>query len=345
MTKNKKWRIEITFRLTVIILLFWGSLFITRPIYSQETNLIQISYNQKTYNLYPETLDKLPDVPSPFAAEDGTEIVVAFLKDKKYALVNVTVENGEPLNPNCDQWGKGNQLEVDAKDFPTLARTGIHSETELERTKTITDRSIVEITELGRPERSSTAGFMSNDEDIISVLKGDNRLVQKLGLNHPQMAKPLFHVWNLIREIGHREEDNEYILYNKRKIFINAHRTKPAQESIFRDEFRGGSDIDIWRELDKKEKAFLDKMCSHLKTEQMSELIKRLSHIHTGEIEPYYIMRYGFYEGHTEYRTDPLAIAFIFGLKSLEEIENAFKGNLYKTLTEHFTKDNILAID
>jgi hypothetical protein len=53
-------------------------------------------------------------------------------------------------------------------------------------------------------------------------------------------------------------------------------------------------------------------------------------------MEPYYVMRYGFYEGHTDYRVDPIAIAFIFGLKRLEEIERAFPGELHKTLTSHF---------
>jgi hypothetical protein len=53
---------------------------------------------------------------------------------------------------------------------------------------------------------------------------------------------------------------------------------------------------------------------------------------------PYYIMRYGFYEGHTDYRADPVAISFIFGLRSLKEIEAAFEGNLYKALAEHFKK-------
>jgi hypothetical protein len=51
-------------------------------------------------------------------------------------------------------------------------------------------------------------------------------------------------------------------------------------------------------------------------------------------------MRYGFYEGHTDYRADPVAISFIFGLRSLQEIEVAFKGNLNKVLTEHFKKFN-----
>jgi hypothetical protein len=58
---------------------------------------------------------------------------------------------------------------------------------------------------------------------------------------------------------------------------------------------------------------------------------------------PFYIMRYGFYEGHVGYRADPIAISLIFGLKSLEEIEKTFEGNLHKALTEHFTRENISA--
>jgi hypothetical protein len=68
-------------------------------------------------------------------------------------------------------------------------------------------------------------------------------------------------------------------------------------------------------------------------------MIEKLTHILMGEMLPFYIMRYGFYEGHTGYRGDPLAIAFIFGLKSLEEIEAAFPGDLPHVLIEHFIKD------
>jgi len=53
---------------------------------------------------------------------------------------------------------------------------------------------------------------------------------------------------------------------------------------------------------------------------------------------PYYIMRYGFYEGHTGWRADPIVIAFIFGMKDLEEIDAAFDGKLYDALTKHFTR-------
>jgi len=339
----KKIRIKVRQKLRLIILMFCGFLLITILIYSQEIKPIQISYNQKTFNLYPGTLDILPDIPSPFTTKDGKEIVVGFTKNEKFALVLVTVENGAPYWYNSN-FGKGKQLEVDTIDFPTLAETGLHSEIELDQTRTITDKSISEITYLGRPTRSSGAGFMGNDEDIISVLKGDNRLVENMGLIHPQMAKPLFHVWNLILKdyelgniSGQYGGNIKYFLYNGKKILVEAHGTRGFQESIFNDEIRGNFQMNIRRELDEHEKEFLNKKYSNLKPEQMEELVKKLSYFHTGEMVPYYVMRYGFYEGHTDYRADPIAISFVFGLKSLEEIETAFNGNLYETLTHHFT--------
>ena len=71
----------------------------------------------------------------------------------------------------------------------------------------------------------------------------------------------------------------------------------------------------------------------------MAELIKKLSNIHSGEMVPYYIMRYGFYEGHTDYRADPIAIAFIFGIRTLEQIDATFEGRLCETLTRHFIRE------
>jgi hypothetical protein len=53
-------------------------------------------------------------------------------------------------------------------------------------------------------------------------------------------------------------------------------------------------------------------------------------------MEPYYIKRYGFYEGHTEYRVDPIAIAATFGLKPMAEIDKAFNGRLDRVLVDHF---------
>ena len=306
------------------------------------------SRQQTLHPLYPNVLDKRPTVPSPYVTEHGTEILTAILKNGTYVGIPVTVENGEPLHYSYrvpTVYGKDQQLHVNRGDFPTLARTGLHSEAELDAKDTITGMPVDVITYIGRPRRFSGAGFMAEDEDIVSVLKGDNDLVRKLGLTHPQMARPLYHVWNMILqeiECGRwgRFSGIQCFFYNGNKVTLRAESMKGWQISIFQDEIQGRFDIDVQRTLTAAERSFLRGKYPHLSTEQMAELEEKLTRFHFSEMVPYYIMRYGFYEGHTDYRADPIAIACIFGLKSVEEIENAFRGRLYKTLTNHFTKED-----
>jgi len=66
-----------------------------------------------------------------------------------------------------------------------------------------------------------------------------------------------------------------------------------------------------------------------------------LTHLQTGEMEPHYIQWYGFYEGHTAWRTDPIVIAFIFGLRSLEEIESAFPEGLDTVLFASYARERM----
>ena len=317
---------------------------------SKETQVKQHIQTEESIKFYPHTYDQCPELPSPYTMEDGTEIVIAFTKDNKFTLIPVTVKKGEPLGYREKEWDKIRILEVDAEDFPTLARTGLHSEIELDYTRQITGRSIAEITDSGRPGGSSGEGFMSQEEDIISVLKGDNRLVKKLGLIHPQLAKPLFHVWNIARWVGYTSQSAgrsigsiEYFLYNKRKVRLINAGGRGWQYSIFNDEIQGMYHLEFSIELNEDEKVFLREKYSNLSDEQMTDFQEMLIHIHTGEMVPFYIMRYGFYEGHTGYRADPIAISLIFGLRSIEEIDKAFEGNLYKALTEDFTRENISA--
>jgi hypothetical protein len=334
-----KWKNKSKLIIPVSGALLFGLSIMSIFLFSQQPQSIRHPKTKALINLYPETFELLPDVPSPLNSEEGLEIVSALMKNTRYTLIPVTQRKGEPWIPDQELWGIGNQLHIEAEDFPTLARTGLHSVIELDRIKSITGRSISEITEDGRPDRSSGAGFMSVDEDIVSVLKGDNLLVQKMGLTHPQMAKPLFHVWNLIGQVGHEfAEEYEYMLYNGNNVHIQAIRLKPGQLSLFNDGYRGGSDIDIWRDLNEDEEQFIRNKYARLSEKQIAEMIKKVSSMHTGELEPYYIMHYGFYEGHTDYRTDPVAIAFIFGLRSLEEIEAAFPGKVYEVMTDHFTR-------
>ncbi len=288
--------------------------------------------------LYPETLESRPQMASPSTRADGTDVVLAVTAEGRWAVVPAGA---------LDDERRERQRRVDAHDFPTLARTGLHCPQELAQTVTITGRSLAEITDLGRPGGLSEDGFMAADEDVLSVLQGDNRLVSALGLTHSQMARPLLHVWNMIEadvEVGrwnraeHRWDRIRQIVYNDRHLEIEAHDTKGGQESIFDDELRGAFSIKVQRAPTPREERFLRQRYGSLPPRTWNAFVRKLTAMETGEMEPHYIQRYGFYEGHTNWRTDPIAIAFVFGLRSLEEIEAAFPGRLDEVLRAHFTR-------
>jgi hypothetical protein len=288
--------------------------------------------------LYPGTLESVPHIPSPTTTKEGRDVVLALTSGGRWAVV--------PAGPLDDE-RQERQRHVDDHDFPTLARTGLHSAEELKATKTITGRSLPEITDLGRPHGLSTDGFLAADEDVLSVLEGDNRLVSALGMTHPQMARPLFHVWNMVEadanagrwnRAEHRWDRIRQILYNGRRVDLEAYDTKGGQESIFDDGLEGAFCIKIRRRLSSEEEELLQQRYAHLPPERREALARRLTSIQTGEMQPHYIQWYGFYEGHTSWRTDPVAIAFIFGLRTLDEIEGIFPGRLDQVLMAHFAR-------
>jgi hypothetical protein len=302
----------------------------------------QVQYQGRTYPLFPEKLAVCPEIPSPVRLENGTEVVIVLTGDGRYTLVPVTVENGSPLNYAQRQWGKGRQLEVDGADFPALAATGRHAETELRQVTGITGKPVAELTEQGRPMVLSGAGFLAQEEEIVSVLIGDNRLVAALGLKHEDLARPLFHLWNLFLAqdgVGRRQATYR-LRYHGREISVQWEGSRGWQESLFADEIQGMHRFEVWRELDAEEQALVNERYGHLSPPQRAQLLERLIRIRSGEMVPYYIQRYGFYEGHTDYRADPLAIARIFGLKSLKEIEALFPGRLCQVLTQAFSSNH-----
>lgn len=298
------------------------------------------------HQLYPGTTAVCPDIDSPARLENGMEVVTGYYStENKYTIIPVTVENGDYRNYKKNQWGKGRQLKIDGEDFPALVQTGLHSEAELDAVRVITGRSVVDITEDGRPGRSSREGFLAEDEDIVSVLKGDNRVVRKLGLTHPRLAVPLFHLWNIIqkhdarmRQIGRPLPVIDQFSYNDRTIYItNSESGKGWQESLFNDGNLGMWQFEIMIKPTDEELLYLQDKYSHLTEKQFSDLLSRLTCLHTGEMVPFYIMRYGFYEGHTSYRADPIATAFIFGLRTIQEIDASCSGDMYRWLTAHYT--------
>ena len=314
-------------------ILFLCGLFLSISVFAQDS---RIDLREITYKIYPHLNPVLPLLPSPFVSTDGHEFVIAVTSTDSFAIIEVTPGNNRKI---CQQ------LIVDSLDFPALVKTGLHAEDELHQTRSITGRSLAEITRLGQPGALSQGGFMAEDENILSVLMADNRIVKKLGLTHPQLAKPLFHVLNMMDtdlEIGrwnmarHRWENIQYFYYHGQKVQVEAYDTKGGQQSIFDDAIEGAFYIKIWREFEPDEIEYLKKNYSDLTADQFTQLCTLLSSFNTGEIQPQYIMRYGFHEGHTFWQTDPIAITFIFGIKDLIEIEARLGQDLFNILTGHF---------
>ncbi len=295
-----------------------------------------LTFSGRSYPLYPETLETEPQVPSPLTTADGTELVIATTSAGRYGIVPVTLK------------AKDRQCEADANDFPTLAGTGLHAEVELDRTRTITGRSVVEIAEFGLAGYLSDDGFLGADEEVVAILKDDNRTVKALGLTHPELARPLFYIWNMMNVdldlnrwnmAEHRWRNMTTLLSRGRRVRLNAGDTNGGQLSIFADRIEGSFWIEIDGDLTQREQSFLTQRYAHLDGRQMGALIRALTRIRTGEIQPHYITWYGFYEGRTPWRTPPVALALVFGLRTLEEIEAAFPGRLYELMMTRFAGD------
>ena len=289
--------------------------------------------------LWPETTIDRARIPSPHVLPDSRTVITCYTLDGRWAVV--------PASPS-DPALLARQTSIDRADFPELAASGLHDQERLSTTAIITGRSLAEITVLGRPGGLSTDGFMAADEDILSVLSGDDRLVRTMHLSHPELAAPLMQVWNMVLADAsarrwnmavHRWQQFDHLRYNGKTLRVTAGDTKGGQLSVFDDGLEGAFWIEIEYSLDHDERQFLRTHYDHLTDEQLELLVRRLTHLLTGELQPHYIQRYGFYEGHTPWRTDPIAIAFAFGLRSLEELEDAFPGQLHRVLTEHHTRE------
>jgi len=222
---------------------------------------------------------------------------------------------------------------------------GLHDEGALTRTRRSPGRSVAEITSLGRPRRLSTSGFLADDEDIVSVLGRGQSLVERLGLTHRAAGRTAIVRDELARD-RHRRRLGEPLLRRLGRLFPTTGRRsaskalgqKEARSRSLRTD-RGCAGSRHLEGVDRKGEETPEESVPLAPEDRFTALVHGLSRIHTGEMEPQYITRYGFYEGHTEYRTDPLAIALIFGLTTIERIEAAFPGKLPHVLTEHCTRD------
>lgn len=87
----------------------------------------QLIFEGVPYNIYPQTEESMPRLPSPYVDASGETFVVAVTKDSQFAIMPVTLHD--------TGWWK--QLTVDTLDFPALGHTGLHLMTELYQTQTI----------------------------------------------------------------------------------------------------------------------------------------------------------------------------------------------------------------
>lgn len=284
--------------------------------------------------LFPNIFKSKPKISSPYIfGIDGSakyREYVTIRMPNGYAVADVTQEDGEIYSCMHSIFGKGQQLRIAKRDFPALGMTGLHSEEDLDKKKYITGRKLELINYLARPGRFSRSGFIAAHEDIISVLKRDNRTVRKMGLKHSHLAKPLFHIWNIIQGnyIRGRWAKDITIFYNGSEVILNAEGGKGYQESIFHDEIEGRWNISIRRQFSPDEIKQLNTRFGHLGKDRIKFIQRKLSRIDISEMNPFYIQRYGFYEGATPYRADPISIAFIFGLKNLNDVTGIFGNHL-----------------
>jgi hypothetical protein len=183
---------------------------------------------------------------------------------------------------------------------------------------------------------------MAGDVDIVLVLRGDNQLDSCMGLTRRALSKAFFHLWNTVLFMNNYEnrgnissEGSNTLFYSGKKIWYSAPNRRGWQYSLFKDRIQGECHLELKVKLTDGERSFIDSQYASLPVNEKMEFIENLIHLHTGEMAAYYIQYYGFYEGHTDYRADPIKLAFIFGLKSIEELYEVFEGQLFNRIKDH----------
>lgn len=143
---------------------------------------------------------------------------------------------------------------------------------------------------------SSSAGFINKTESLSSVLEEDDAFVRSKGLVHKDLAYPLKYFFRLYRKFTCSEEQirnsHDFIDVSYKGTFfrLSGETTVGCQDSPFNDGLCTRDDITITN-------------LNNGKTVTYSAML------------PYLVERYGFYEGHTPYRTSPAEIIGLFDLK------------------------------
>ena len=166
---------------------------------------------------------------------------------------------------------------------------GVNTNKVIDRMATLTAKPIEEIEWDAWSDGLSSEGFLAKGEKFKERLKVDNTFVRSRGFTHQQLAEPLFAVMNILDRIGStRFDDFTYRGYHYSASYESY---GGFQESLFNDNLQTDRDFTV----------------TNLETRKTLKFSPLL---------PYYIARYGFYEGKTDYRVDPAAIIETFQLRA-----------------------------
>ena len=124
------------------------------------------------------------------------------------------------------------------------------------------------------------AGFMAGDEDIVSVLMGDNLLVSSMDLTHRDLSKALFHLWNTVLYMNDYDdqgtissEGKDTLFYSGKKIWYSAPNCRGWQYSLFNDSIQGECHLELMVILSENERSFIEARYDILTDDERNEMI------------------------------------------------------------------------
>jgi hypothetical protein len=179
-----------------------------------------------------------------------------------------------------------------AKDAKTGFLVGGKNATKLIRKLTeLNGRSIADLEKEMRPGKSSMAGFLGKEENLLDVLAMDNDFVLgKHKLTHQELARHL-HIVAAIAHKNYKEATQKTgfeFRYHGESYRVKLTCYRGFQESPFEDNTRASCDAAI-------------------------ENLKNGKKLGYSLLVPHMMERYGFYEGKgTPYRVDPAAVLALF---------------------------------
>ncbi len=180
---------------------------------------------------------------------------------------------------------------------------GVNKSEIISNLKHITGIPIAEIEKTARPRKYSHSGFLGNEEQLVGILTIDNEFVLGKNFTHQQLAEPLFYVMNLFSLDTDNFDREKNFSYNGMQYNARYVKHQGYQGSIFADNLLIDRDFIIKNESNNQEISF-------------------------SGILPYYIWRYGFYEGNTSYRLEPQDIINTFFSPDADKINQPLPQSL-----------------